>query len=183
MKFKNLFKYVCHQMPERCYHFCEEPLHICSRCLGVYSGFLVSFLIMLFFYGFFSLNTNSIWLILFFYPMAFDWVTQYFKLRKSDNDIRFVSGYLGGTALGYMVYSLLSGYLGSATTSYLPVLETLIAVVPMYIMLNALEKHHKTDNKFMWHLFNTLIVGVSIILIISIVVLYTDLFLALWNGL
>jgi uncharacterized membrane protein len=40
-----IFSPVCHQMPDRSYVFFGEPLAVCHRCFGVYSGLLLGSLI------------------------------------------------------------------------------------------------------------------------------------------
>jgi uncharacterized membrane protein len=40
------FSGVCHQIPERSFHFWGEPLAVCSRCSGVYAGFLIGALLL-----------------------------------------------------------------------------------------------------------------------------------------
>ena len=39
------FSAICHQMPERSFHLHGFPLAVCSRCTGIYAGFLVGLLI------------------------------------------------------------------------------------------------------------------------------------------
>ncbi len=33
------FAFLCHQIPERSFHFHDAPLAVCARCWGIYSGF------------------------------------------------------------------------------------------------------------------------------------------------
>jgi uncharacterized membrane protein len=39
------FSFVCHQIPERSFHLWGVPMAVCSRCSGVYVGFLVGVLL------------------------------------------------------------------------------------------------------------------------------------------
>lgn len=39
------FSAVCHQIPERSFHLHGFPLAVCSRCTGIYAGFIVGVLI------------------------------------------------------------------------------------------------------------------------------------------
>ncbi|MGQ9801632.1 MAG: DUF2085 domain-containing protein [Candidatus Saccharicenans sp.] len=41
----HLFSPVCHQRPERSFFILGQPLAVCSRCLGFYSGFFLGLLI------------------------------------------------------------------------------------------------------------------------------------------
>ncbi len=34
------FSFVCHQKEERCFSINDVPLPVCSRCTGIYTGFL-----------------------------------------------------------------------------------------------------------------------------------------------
>ncbi len=36
---------VCHQMPQRSFHWLGYPLGVCARCLGIYAGFVLGLLI------------------------------------------------------------------------------------------------------------------------------------------
>lgn len=40
-----LFRYplsrICHQHPDRCFYVFGQPLALCARCLGIYSGFVI----------------------------------------------------------------------------------------------------------------------------------------------
>jgi uncharacterized membrane protein len=38
----NLYSFFCYQQPDRCYYLGSQALAVCSRCLGVYSGFFLS---------------------------------------------------------------------------------------------------------------------------------------------
>ncbi|MBC7348531.1 MAG: DUF2085 domain-containing protein [Candidatus Aminicenantes bacterium] len=40
----HLFSSVCHQRPERSFFLQGQPLAVCSRCLGFYSGFFLGLL-------------------------------------------------------------------------------------------------------------------------------------------
>ena len=37
---KSLFSRICHGIDSRCFHIDGLPLHLCARCLGIYSGLL-----------------------------------------------------------------------------------------------------------------------------------------------
>ena len=38
------FSPICHQLPERSFHLKSEPMAVCSRCAGIYYGFLIALL-------------------------------------------------------------------------------------------------------------------------------------------
>ena len=35
---KSLYSRICHGIPDRCYEISGVPLHLCARCIGIYSG-------------------------------------------------------------------------------------------------------------------------------------------------
>jgi uncharacterized membrane protein len=39
------FSTICHQLPDRTFHVLGHPLGVCSRCTGIYGGFLVGLLL------------------------------------------------------------------------------------------------------------------------------------------
>lgn len=43
----SLFSDLCHQIAERSFWLNGQPMAVCSRCLGIYSGFLTGLLLML----------------------------------------------------------------------------------------------------------------------------------------
>jgi len=40
-----LFSHVCHQDPSRTWHWGGVPLFVCQRCLGMYTGFVLGFVV------------------------------------------------------------------------------------------------------------------------------------------
>lgn len=40
-----LFSPICHQLPERSFHFCGYPLAVCHRCAGIYFGLFLGMLL------------------------------------------------------------------------------------------------------------------------------------------
>lgn len=40
------FANLCHQMPARSFWIAGQPMAVCSRCFGIYSGFLIGWLIL-----------------------------------------------------------------------------------------------------------------------------------------
>lgn len=39
------FSPICHQLPLRSFHLLSEPMAVCSRCAGIYYGFLVALIV------------------------------------------------------------------------------------------------------------------------------------------
>ena len=92
----------CHKKKDRSIPFFGLENFFCSRCLGIFLGFLIGLIISKFFL-FISIN----WAILFIMPLIFDGFTQLLHLRESNNKLRFFTGIFFG--FGFVViikYSL-----------------------------------------------------------------------------
>ncbi len=102
-------RFVCHQIPERCFVIFGKRMPICSRCTGVYSGLGIGLLLPFILYGIYSINVSVLLflLIIGLAPMALDGFTQFRGLRKSNNHLRFITGFVGGLFLGIMFNWLL----------------------------------------------------------------------------
>ena len=93
-----LTKYICHRKPERSFFIKGHQFPVCARCTGFYTG-LVVYLIWNFLYGHsYDLNMLLISMILMI-PAAVDGLTQYFGPRESTNELRFLTGFIGGIGL------------------------------------------------------------------------------------
>ncbi|MCK5561790.1 MAG: DUF2085 domain-containing protein [Thermoplasmata archaeon] len=81
---------------------------ICSRCLGVYSGLIIGFLLPVFIPDILFMDPNILLflMLLFLAPMAIDGLTQLLGLRQSNNILRFCTGLVAGLLLG-IVFSWL----------------------------------------------------------------------------
>ena len=94
----NLTKYICHRIPERSFFIKGHQFPVCARCTGFYTGLAV-FLIYNYIYGIdYSLSLFVLSIILLI-PAAVDGFTQLFELRESNNNLRFVTGFIGGIGL------------------------------------------------------------------------------------
>jgi uncharacterized membrane protein len=40
------FGHLCHQMPDRSFWISGQPMAVCSRCLGIYSGFALGWILL-----------------------------------------------------------------------------------------------------------------------------------------
>ena len=91
-------KILCHGIPERSFHYKNHQFPVCARCTGFYTGLIV-FLIYNYFYPVnytLGLFITSIILLI---PAGVDGFTQLMKLRESNNNLRFVTGFIGGIGL------------------------------------------------------------------------------------
>lgn len=94
----NLTKYICHRIPERSFHIKGYQFPVCARCTGFYSGLAVYLILNRFYTHPYDLNMLFISMILMI-PVAADGLTQYFGPRESTNNLRFLTGFIGGVGL------------------------------------------------------------------------------------
>lgn len=94
----NIFKYLCHQRPDRSFFIRGHQFPLCARCTGLVLGTIFfciySFLVPVFY----SINL-LIFSIIIQLPYILDGTTQYFGLRESNNILRFVTGFIGAVGL------------------------------------------------------------------------------------
>lgn len=92
-----LFSPICHQIPQRTFFLLGLQLPVCARCTGIYlGGFAGSFFV--------RPQAPSPWiLIVALLPMGIDGITQLWY-RESTNWIRFVTGFIAGTAVILYLY-------------------------------------------------------------------------------
>ena len=89
-------KLLCHRIPERSFFYKNHQFPVCARCTGFYTGLAV-FLI----YNYpinYTINLLIISIILMI-PAAIDGLTQLMELRQSNNNLRFLTGLVGGIGL------------------------------------------------------------------------------------
>lgn len=95
-------KYIvsCHQLTDRSLHLNGRQFHICARCTGIVTGLLFSPILVF--------MEHKISFYLFFVGaviVSIDGITQLMKLRKSNNVLRLISGFLFGFPfLGFVLY-------------------------------------------------------------------------------
>ena len=93
------FSYLCHQIPERSFHFGEHAFAVCSRCFGVYFGLFFGFIIYPFLRPIEETEPLArFWLFLAMIPMAVDWLLGAFGIWENIHFSRFVTGAILGTA-------------------------------------------------------------------------------------
>jgi len=89
---------ICHSIPERCFCINNHRLPICARCTGILIGGIITIAIN------FILNPtlNLIFSVAFIIPMVIDGTTQLFGWRKSNNSLRFLTGFLAGIGIVFL---------------------------------------------------------------------------------
>lgn len=94
----NVFKYLCHQKPERSFFYKGHQFPVCARCTGAYLGIAIGVLWYLMIAM--PYNWNMVYLAtLMALPAVIDGGTQYLNFRESNNKLRFVTGLLLGISL------------------------------------------------------------------------------------
>ena len=94
----NITKYLCHRIPERSFFIRGHQFPVCARCTGFYSGLIAYIIANRFYPHEYNMEMLAISMILMI-PVAVDGLTQYFGPRESTNNLRFITGFIGGVGL------------------------------------------------------------------------------------
>jgi uncharacterized membrane protein len=98
------FSGICHQLPDRTFHFGELPMAVCSRCFGVYFGLLAGVVLYALFRRIDDIEPlPRKWLILSIVPMAVDWSLTVFGIWENTFATRFLTGGILGFACGVYI--------------------------------------------------------------------------------
>jgi uncharacterized membrane protein len=104
MRWRLLFRLLCHGRVERCLSLFDAPMPICARCTGIYVGLLAGM----------ALFPLIPWLrermmrmvaLAAVVPLGIDGVTQLLGLHESVNPLRVVTGVIAGFAFGLWILS------------------------------------------------------------------------------
>ena len=104
MRWRVLFRMMCHGRVERCLELFSVPMPICARCTGIYLGLLAG----LFVFPMIPWLRERVMRVVAFIalmPLALDGVTQLTGLRESVNPLRVATGVIAGLAFGLWVLS------------------------------------------------------------------------------
>ncbi len=97
---------ICHQESSRCIHIDDEPIALCSRCLGGYLGFLMAS--FLFSVRFSPGRRVRAAIAVLATAASLDIVLHLTGLYDTGNPYRLISGLLVGTGLGMIVFRFVS---------------------------------------------------------------------------
>ena len=106
----DIAKYVCHRKPERSFFIKGHQFPVCARCTGFYTGLAVFLVCNCFFKINYDITTLIMSMILMI-PVAIDGITQYFGPRESTNNLRFITGFIGGIGLIIFLKIVIRGIL------------------------------------------------------------------------
>ena len=103
------FAVLCHQRPDRSYFIDGHKLAVCSRCTGIYAGFVFTLLLYPLIR---SLRTTTAppprWLLLAAVPLGIDFSLTFFGIWENTHTSRLLTGVLlGSVAVFYVVPGLM----------------------------------------------------------------------------
>jgi uncharacterized membrane protein len=98
------FGFLCHQLPERSFFIFDHKFAVCSRCTGLYSGFVVTLALYPLLK---SLRRSDLpsrkWLIAAAIPLLIDFTVTFFGLWENTHATRFLTGLLLGSVTVFYV--------------------------------------------------------------------------------
>jgi uncharacterized membrane protein len=96
------FAPLCHQIPGRSFRLFGQPLAVCARCFGIYTGFLVGAAAYPWIRGFSRPHLPDTRLFLALSaPIAIDAAANLIRIWSLDNFPRFLTGLAWGTILPF----------------------------------------------------------------------------------
>jgi uncharacterized membrane protein len=102
MRWRLLFRLMCHGIPARCLMLFGVPMPICARCVGVYVGLLMGLAA----FRLLPAIEERVMRVAAFIavtPLAIDGLTQLARLRESTNPLRLATGITAGLAFGLWI--------------------------------------------------------------------------------
>lgn len=98
------FAAFCHQIPARSYFIAGHKLAVCSRCTGVYAGFVFMFLLYPLLRPLRSIDwPPPVWLVLATVPMAVDFGLTFLGIWENTHTSRLLTGLLLGSVSVFYV--------------------------------------------------------------------------------
>lgn len=104
MKWRWLFRFICHGRVERSLQLFGVPMPICARCTAIYVGLLIG-LAAYWLVRFVSEKKMRVIAFVAVTPLAIDGLTQLTGFRESTNELRIVTGLIAGIAFGLWILS------------------------------------------------------------------------------
>ena len=101
---------VCHQIPERTLHFGKIFRPVCSRCSGIYIGFLVSIIFLFLTFRKKESDLPPVYVMVFaavfILSTIADSILSYFGVYQTNNTLRLITGYLFGAGIAVIIYPI-----------------------------------------------------------------------------
>jgi len=99
---------VCHQLPERSFHAGSLIIPVCARCEGIYIGFFVSAVFLFLMFRRRESDLPRVYIVvilcLFIISTVLDGGLSYLGAIKTNNTLRYLTGFLSGTGSMAIVY-------------------------------------------------------------------------------
>lgn len=107
-----LFSPLCHQQPERSYFLNGQQLAVCSRCLGIYSGFFFSSLAFPLWSISLrrSINSKPFLIVLLAIPLGLDFLLNLLKFWSSPLLVRTITGFIWSAILPFYWFKALEEF-------------------------------------------------------------------------
>lgn len=102
---EQFYSTVCHQVHHKSFNFDDAFLNVCVRCLGIYSGALITSLIILFTRRAFRLNLIP--LIIFSSPMFIDVLFLRISLYEYSKAAALITGMVFGSIVFIYILSVI----------------------------------------------------------------------------
>jgi len=98
----SIFAPICHQNSTRCFYFWDYPGAVCTRCLGIYLGFLLGTLAFPLINGFKPVHPpKNIIFFVFSTPIVMDTIGNLLTLWQTSDWMRAIIGLIWGILLPY----------------------------------------------------------------------------------
>lgn len=98
------FGTICHQLPERSFFIDGHKLAVCSRCTGIYAGFMFALLVYPLVRSLRNTSTpDRKWLVLATLPLAIDFSLTFFGIWENTHTSRLLTGLLLGSVSVFYV--------------------------------------------------------------------------------
>jgi uncharacterized membrane protein len=109
MRWRLLFRILCHGIERRCLTMFGVPMPICARCTGFYIGLfagVVAFMV----YPLLEERIARVAMVVAVLPMAIDGLSQATGLRESTNPLRLATGFPAALVFGMWALSAIEQY-------------------------------------------------------------------------
>ena len=100
IRWRMLFRMMCHGLEQRCLLLWGVPMPICSRCVAIYAGLLAGLALFSVFRNVRERTARWVAAVA-VAPLAIDGLTQLAGLRESTNELRIATGLAAGFAFGF----------------------------------------------------------------------------------
>jgi len=101
---------VCHQLPERTLLFGKIYMPVCSRCFGIYIGFLFTIIFLFLVFRKKESDLPPLYIIIIVILMIFssiiDGFLSYLGVYNTNNIIRLITGYMFGSGIAIILYPI-----------------------------------------------------------------------------